>query len=222
MAEQYVHTLIACDPEFAPIPEQVVTFFEGLVNIGASPTSAKLIVMKPSGRFRFFTDPLTGKKKSFSANDHVVLESAADLASMIQSLPQYCVSLDGQGPPRRPPFALYYNGARFEGEYGFTVRCKVRREPTCTSDLADDDRGVLPKFGEACSPLADVGRFRNPASGALIEVAGAGCARLWVEFEFGKWLLPKIEDSLNILDPAIDELASRAFGTKFAQGLHLL
>jgi len=223
MPEQYAHTLIARDPEFAPTYGQIIAFFDGLTNIGASPVSAKLVVMKPSGRLRSFTDPLTGEKKSFPAHDRVVLENIADLASTIQMLQQYIVSLDGQGPPRRPPFALYHNGASFDGEYGFAVRCCLRAEPVCTSDLGDnEDRGALAEFGQSCSTLSETGRFRNPANGAVIEVAGAGCARFWVEFEFGKWLLPKIEDSLDILDPAITKLANWAFAMEFAQGLHLL
>jgi hypothetical protein len=214
MAEQYVHTLIARDPAFAPAPEQIVAFFDGLANVGASPTSARLILMTPSGRLRFFSDPLTGEKKSFPAHDRVVLVGTADLSPMIRPLQQYFVSLDGQGPPRRPPFVLYHNGAPFEGEYGFTVRCRLRAEPVCMSDL--------PEFGQACTTFGEAGLFRNPANGAVIEVAGAGCARFWIEFEFGKWLLPKIEDSLEILDPAIVTLANQVFAIAFAQGLHLL
>ena len=222
MPEQYIHTLIAAPPEFEPTPEQVVAFFNGILDIGASPTSAKLIVMKPSGRLRFFTDPLTGEKKPFPAHDRVVPERTADLVSLIQSASEFSVSLDGQGPPRRPPLALYYDGARFEGDYGFAVRCQLRPKAVCTSDLWDDEDRALPMFGEVCSPVVDVGRFRNPTSGAVIEVAGAHCSRFWVEFEFGKWLLPKIESSLELLDPAITGLADSVFATKFVQGLHLV
>ena len=35
----------------------------------------------------------------------------------------------------------------------------------------------------------------------LMEVANASCGGFWIEFEFGRWLLPKIDDSLEILDP---------------------
>jgi hypothetical protein len=214
MSEQYVHMLIAHDPGFAPAPEQIVAFFDGLASIGASPTSPKLILMKPSGRLRFFTDPLTGEKKSFPAHDRVVLGETADLAPLIQPLQEYFVSLDGQGPTQRPPFMLYHNAAPFEGEYGFSVHCRLRAEPVCTSDL--------PKFGQACSALGEAGVFRNPESGAVIEVAGAGCARFWIEFEFGKWLLPKIGVSLDILELGIVALTNQAFAMEFAQGLHLL
>jgi hypothetical protein len=59
---------------------------------------------------------------------------------------------------------------------------------------------------------------RNP--GALIEVASASCSRFWIEFEFGRWLLPNIESSLDILDPAITKLAAESFRLSFAQGFH--
>jgi len=41
-----------------------------------------------------------------------------------------------------------------------------------------------------------------------------------VEFEFGKWLLPKIDDSLNVLNPSIAAMADQAFSTTLKQGFH--
>ena len=89
------------------------------------------------------------------------------------------------------------------------------------SDLDDEETGCdVPFFGKPCGKQSRTALFRHPLTGALIEVANASCARFWVEFEFGKWLLPKIDDSLNILDPAITDLTDQCFGLAFAQGFH--
>lgn len=89
------------------------------------------------------------------------------------------------------------------------------------SCLGDEQTGKeVPFFGEPC--LRQDATFRHPVTGELIEVANAGCSRFWVEFEFGKWLLPKINTSLNILDPSIAAMAQESFSTAFAQGFHLL
>jgi hypothetical protein len=55
----------------------------------------------------------------------------------------------------------------------------------------------------------------------VIEVAGAGCARFWVEFELGKSLFPPFDrGDLEFLDPGIVAGAERLFGVGFAQGCH--
>jgi hypothetical protein len=223
IVEQYVHTLIPSDPQFSPTSEQISRFFEGLSALGAAPLNPKLLVLKPSGRLRSFTDPLTGETRSFPANDRVSAESTADLAPTIEALQQYYVALEGQGPPRLPPFPLYSESAPFTGSYGFTVGCCLRAEPVSMSDLGDDQtENEVPSFGEACRAGSRTGLFRHPVTDGLIEVANASCARFWVEFEFGKWLLPNIGSSLDILNPAVTELATKSFALSFAQGFHHL
>jgi hypothetical protein len=223
MAEQYVHTLIAKDTQYAPTPEQIIRFCEGLSALGAAPLNPKLSLTKPSGRVRSFTNPLTGETKSIPANDRVTLESTASLVSTIGTLQQYFVALEGKGPPALPPFALYLNDAPFTESYGFIVRCRLRSEPVSMSDLAGEQTGdEVPSFGEPCGVPHATGLFRHPVTNERIEVANAGCARFWLEFEFGKWLLPKIANSLNILDSTIVGLTNDSFGLGFAQGCHLL
>jgi hypothetical protein len=223
VAEQYVHTLIAKDTQYAPKPEQIIRFCDDLSALGAAPLNPKLSLMKSSGRVRSFTNPLTGETRSIPANDRVSLESTASLVSAIGTLQQYFVALEGQGPPALLPFELYLNGAPFTESYGFIVRCRLRGEPVSMSDLAGEQTGDdIPSFGEPCGRPHATGLFRHPVTSERIEVVNAGCARFWLEFEFGKWLLPKIANSLNILDSAIVGLANNSFGLEFAQGCHLL
>ena len=63
-----------------------------------------------------------------------------------------------------------------------------------------------------------MGVFPNPWTGGVIEVADAGCARFWIEFEFGKFIYPKITDNLEVMNPEIVSAGEDCFGTKFAQG----
>jgi len=50
--EQYLHTLIPGTPTFAPTPEQVIHFADGLSALGAEPLNHRLILIRPSGRVR--------------------------------------------------------------------------------------------------------------------------------------------------------------------------
>ncbi len=52
----------------------------------------------------------------------------------------------------------------------------------------------------------------------MIKVPKAVCARFWIEFKFGNWLIPKIDNSLDLLSPSIPMLANQSFGLGFAQG----
>lgn len=220
MAEQYLHTLIPSDANFVPRPEQVKHFIDALSRLGAEPLNSTLILVKPSGRLRTFTDPITGEPRSIPGNERVVLESTADLPPAIGTLREYLVAVDGDGPPRVPAFPLYLEDAPFTETYGFAVRCCLKSERVSMSCLADDQTGSdVPIFGEPCSKQDAL--FQHPATGELIEVANVGSARFWVEFEFGKWLMPKIGSSLNILDPSILATADHAFSTHFTQGFYL-
>jgi hypothetical protein len=130
--------------------------------------------------------------------------STAELAATIAALQQYYIALEGLGPPRLRPFPLYSNNGPITGSYSFTLGCCLRAEPVSMSDLGDErTENEEPSFGEACRGGIRTGLFRHPVTGELIEVANASCARFWVELEFGKWLLPNIGSSLDILDPAI-------------------
>jgi hypothetical protein len=77
---------------------------------------------------------------------------------------------------------------------------------------------TIPAFGSRCEAEPDAGIFSNPWTGSAIEVAGAGCARFWIEFEFGKFVLPRIEDRLDLLSPAVVNLAEDCFKSGFIQG----
>jgi len=222
IVEQYVHTLIPQDAQFCPKPEQVRCFVDGLSTLGAAPRNAELKIVKPSGRLRSGTHPLTGEIITIPGKELIAVDSSANISRVVSSLDQYEVAMEGQGPPTLPAFPMYdLNGAAFVDTYGFSVRCCVEAQPVSMSNLGDEETGDdLPFFGEPCRKPSGSALFRHPLTSVLMEVANASCARFWVEFEFGRWLLPKIDNSLEILNPAITGLANRCFGLEFAQGFH--
>ena len=76
----------------------------------------------------------------------------------------------------------------------------------------------MPGSWSVCKDSIRMGVFPNPWTGGVIEVADAGCARFWIEFEFGKFIYPKITDNLEVINPKIVSAGEECFGTKFAQG----
>jgi hypothetical protein len=221
IVEQYVHTLIPQDAEFCPKPEQVSRFVDGLTKLRAAPLEAQLKILKPSGRVRSFTDPLTGEIRTIPAKEIIALDGVASLGRVISTLDQYVLAMEGHGPPTLPAFPLYVSGAHFADTYAYSVHCCLEAGPVSMCDLGDEQNDKeVPVFGEPCPKESGTGFFRHPITSALIEVENASWARFWIEFEFGKWLLPKIDDSLNILNPEITSLANECFGLVFVQGFH--
>lgn len=226
--EQYIHTLISVDSEFAPESAQVAAFLGELVSqFGFSPISSQrylpgLVVAKPSGRLRWGTNPLTGEKISIPVPEHLNLSRFEDVPTSIEGSAHYTVAQSGQWVGKdRPVVLLKTDGAPFEDNYICTVRCELRPEAVSTSawDIeAGPNTWNIPVFGSECKNAVANGIFPNPWTGDVIEVADAGCARFWVEFEFGKFIYPKVTDRFEVMSPAIVSGAERCFRTKFAQG----
>jgi hypothetical protein len=208
--EQYIHTLIAADSAFVPQSKQIAEFFEILTAtynfriISDTGSEPGLRVMKPSGRLRRGRDPMTGEAVSIPMLDHIKIERINDIPGAIEGLEHYSVLASGEWTVEsRPLVLLTTDEVPFEDTYLCCISCHIRPEPVSTSCWDEDAAGPnsrnVPYFGEACEPGSNVGIFSHPWTGELIEVPDAGCARFWIELEFGKWLLPKMADSLDVL-----------------------
>lgn len=211
---EYSHTLIPDRVEFVPDPEQVGNFLSSLVSIGAAPLKPAVAVSKPSGEVQTFLNPFTGATDSLAVRKATKLSSLAAVPGALNSLDDYDVTLTGKGPPKLPAFTF-----DFKGSYDFLIHCCLRAEVVSTSDWHDEipiTQKVEP-FGQPCSPQDRIGIYHNPNTLKVIEVPNAGCARFWIEFEFGKMLFPPIEDRLDLIDPQIVETAQMAFGVPFLQ-----
>lgn len=230
--EQYIHTLIAADSGFAPEPNPVARFYEEMADsagyriVSNKPAHPGLLLVKPSGRFRTMTgrNVFTGETRSVSVPDfdRQQLAEPSEIGPAIAGLEHYTVYASGEWDPSDAPLQLFTtDGKPFIAESYFCgLRCKAQPAPVTTSawDFAIPTDKKIPKFGSPCGAEPDAGIFSNPWTGSAIIVPGAGCARFWIEFEFGKFVLPRIEDRLDLLSRAVVNLAEECFRTRFVQG----
>lgn len=214
---EYTHTLVPDRVNFVPDPKQVGTFLSSLVSIGASPLRPAITVSKPSGQLRTFKNPLTGETDSFDIRKAGKLKDIAAVPGALKTLDDYNLTITGKGPPKLLAFTFDFNGT-----YDFLVHCCLRPEVVSTSDWHDEVpiKRKVEFFGLPCSQEDRLGIYHNPDTLEVIEVPKAGCARFWIEFEFGKMLFPPIEDRLDLIEPRILEVAEKDFGIKFVQGCH--
>jgi hypothetical protein len=212
---EYTHTLIPDRVEFVPDPMQVGTFLSSLASIGAAPLKPVITVSKLTGEMRTFNNPFTGKTDSYPRRKAEKLKDVAALPGELKGLDDYNVTVTGKGPPKLP--ALVFD---FKGTYDFLVHCCLRAEVVSTSNWHDEVpvKRKVEFFGRPCSSKDRLGIFHNPSTLAVIEVPNAGCARFWIEFEYGKMLFPPIDDRLDLMEPKIVEVADKDFGIKFVQG----
>jgi hypothetical protein len=239
MPETYCHTLIPERIDLAPQPGQVAAFLAALASQGAAPVEGKLRLGKLDG-FRTAVNPITQETISFPRRRYAVVEGVTDVTAALQGLDDYSLQFTGKGPPNIPPLTLWLQdqyprntevklpvevndcaSVEFKGNYDFIIHCCLRGEVVSTSDQHNSVIDPqLPGFGQPDKSHNRLGNFSHPCTKKVIHIPNAGCTRFWIEFEFGKWLLPKIDDSLDLLEPSIVAAARECFGFNFVQGCH--
>jgi len=212
---EYTHTLIPGRVDFVPEPQQLSNFLATIETIGATPLEASITLSKLTGQVRTFQNPFTGLTESSPIRSSEKLQSIDALPAALTDCKDYNIALIGKGPPRLPAFVF-----DFDSRYDFIVRCCQREAVVSTSDWHDEVaiNKKVKFFEEQCSPDDRLGIFHHPDTLKVIEVPHAGCARFWIEFEFGKSLFPKIEDRLDLIEPKIIKSAEQNFGVQFVQG----
>jgi hypothetical protein len=150
--------------------------------------------------------------------DQKKLQSLDEVVNAVVSLQDYELNLACMGRPKLPPLRINFNEP-----YHLGITCRVYSKCRSTSDLHEesncDEKTV--RYGKICSELQTDGLFTNPHNGEILKISGAGCARFWIEFELGKFLLPEFtKNNLEILNPFIVKEAERIFGIKFVQGCY--
>jgi len=214
---EYTHTLIPDRVGFTPDPKQVGAFLASLVSIGAAPLKPAITVSRLSGEVRSFVNPFTGKTETYPTRKADKVKDLSGVPAVLRGLDDYNVTLAGKGPPKLR--ALEFD---FKGPYDFLVHSCLRAEVVSTSDWHDEVpiKRKVEFFGRPCSSKDRLGIFHNPNTLEVIEVPKAGCARFWIEFEYGKMLFPPIADRLELIEPSIIHTAEKEFGSKFEQGCH--
>jgi hypothetical protein len=226
--EQYIHTLIAADSTFTPQSPQVAEFFDGLVAgfsfrvISDKRWQPGLRVAKPGLRTRSGKNVSTGETFTIPVPDQIPVGHTAEIVPLIENLDEYGVRLSGEWPLGAAPLLLLTTDKTpFEAPLTCDVSCNVRPVPVSTSawDVeAGPNLRNVPLFGTPWNGESTTGIFPNPWTGEAIEVPDAGSARFWIEFEFGKFIYPRIEKGLDLLNPLLVEKAVECFQTEFAQG----
>ena len=227
--ETYIHTLIAVDPEFVPQPSQVVDFLAWITTQGGldtkSPTAFQpgFHVIKPSTTMRKYHDPWTGEIREMPGSDRVRCDGADAISSAVEGLQHYGASASGNWNQGKEPLALFTPDEKpFAEVYYGRVACELRECPVSMSSV-DLDMGAhfaneATPFGEPCDSVKDFRLYSNPWTGNRIEAHGASCARFWIEFQSGDFLLPKIDGPFEVMNPAFVAKAEQCFGVKFVQG----
>jgi hypothetical protein len=226
--EQYIHTLIAADAEFTPQPQQVAEFFEALNTafsfrvISNTQWQPGFRVMKPGTRTRTAKNVFTGETRTIPVPDHFVIEKTSEIPPLIENLKEYRVAASGEWPSNAAPLQLLKaDKTPFEENLICDVSCNIRPAPVSTSawdvESGPNFRNV-PPFGSPWNDESTIGVFPNPWTGAAIEVPNAGSARFWIEFEFGKFIYPRVDKSFDVLSPPLVQKAEEYFATRFVQG----
>jgi hypothetical protein len=243
----YTHTLIPDQADYTPPPGRVRDFVRALSELGAAPIDPILQLVSDAewiswldGK-RIITplalaevrrratklmparegrNPLTGETVFVPRRYHTLLSEVEELPLALDRLEQYEFEVSGTGPPKLSLLDFNPESVPFESPFEFRLRCCLSRVIVSTSDYHGDQptgRESQP-FGEPVDKTSGTGYFSNPETLETIKVPGAGCARFRVEFAFGKWLFPKIRETLDLLHPTVVAAANKIFGVNFAQG----
>lgn len=218
--EQYSHTLIAKPKDFAPSAAQVEGFLSSLVRWNVVPDNPTFILRIPTGKFREYpyVNPFTGEKIKSEIKDRKKLDRLEEIASTLELLQDYEIEVSSAGIPKLPPLVI-----DFRGDYHVGITCFVYSTPRSTSDLHENsvaEENVI-SYRKPCTELPRDGYFTDPHTMKTIKIPDAGCARFWVEFELGKFLVPEFTNQkLEFLNPAIVSEAKRIFEIDFVQGCY--
>jgi hypothetical protein len=218
--EQYSQTLIATAKEFIPSGQQIETFLSMMLELNVVPGDPKIGLRIRTGKIREypFVNPFTQKKMTAEVKDCKQIENLASVSEALKALNDYEIEVASFGQPKQPPLEV-----DFKDSYHVGVTCFVSSKPRSTSDLHDDKKNGKQSalYNQLCPEMPAEGLFTNPHTLETIKVQDAGYARFWVQFELGKFLLPKFDkNGLELLNPLIVAEAEKIFGIKFVQGCH--
>jgi hypothetical protein len=219
MSHLYQHLLIPPSPEFVPNEEMVENYFEELKALQMLPIEPNFKTLVFTGRERLVaTNPRTREKcygPEFNVHRFTELNAAAN---SVGGQSAYDFSVEGKGSVSVQPFNLYSGdnyasqapGNLWSGEFSYSINCRLRSKSThflhspkgCKCKIHTDERAV----------------FKIPWSDKSIRTPGPASARFWIEFSVGEYLMPRIKNSLEILNQQLYAVANRVFGICFIQG----
>jgi hypothetical protein len=230
MGMSYSHTLIPDRVDYVPHPRQVADFFSALVELGAAPRQAELVLKTEKEPLRRAGLLVTGRKRSsvnrsgqpvVEGSCMTAVDSIPSIGPALEGLDGYELRMRGTGP-LTPLFRFDVELCPEDQSYDFEISCCLRPGVVSMSDYhhevatIPEARTVVP-FGETCNAANRTGFFVNHKTIELIRVPGAGYARFWIEFAFGKWVFPEMKDnSLDLLPANVVDAAQQIFEVRYA------
>ena len=225
--EQYAHLLIAADPEYAAQPARVVNFLELLKNDfhfrfvkSKQEWLPGLMARTSAETVRTMKDVYTGEARTLKLPKWFELEQISEIPALVGSEPKYGVTVSGKWPQNDVPIQmLVADGTTIDQDLICFAGCSQRAQAVCTGDWWGEAHcGECEfDFDNPESPVQSLGVFTHPCTGNKVEVPGAGRARFWIELEFGKFIIPKMTDSFDLLRQDFVKAVEECFGARFIQ-----
>jgi hypothetical protein len=224
--EQYVQMLVPADPHFAPAPVQIAAYFEMLAESRHFELDWDIPYVHPLRVFKLLSKAEIEKAIEASAPRRVFprlerfhLQTYSEIPPAIEGLPRSSVSTSGSWSTDFPPIKISKSlwPAREKGLY-CSVGCDLRPEPVLTSNwwTVENSTGLL-QFGDSVDTIPASGIFTHPISHRNIEIPSAGCARFWVSFDFGVWLLSYMPEDFDLLEPGLIRATEDLFLVRMTQ-----
>jgi hypothetical protein len=237
MSLNYTHLLIPLSPEYRPDAGAIAKFMQDIIDgnyIAASTKIAFAKVVKGTPSVRQVPNPFTGKTLSLKMPSRrrdrpQQLGDVTQITGLATDQPEYDVWVECVGAPRNPPLDIGHveNDAwkKMDDPYHLEIRCRVRARIVRLFRLQSEEQLHRPPasanmeliFDEDCDLNEHDGLFVHPELGA-IRIPNAGCGTFWIEFNYGKFIFPRVKDkSVNLMQESIVNLAKTTFGTEFVQ-----
>jgi hypothetical protein len=224
--EEYAQLLICADRGLVPTASQISALYKQLQSkhgfrfVVRPPFEPGILIITPSDKPRIARNQFTGEEISLPGLDRKFLNSVDEIPGTAAEKKHYTVRVNGEWSKSDLPIELRsIDGSPIEGGFICAVECAVRSEAVCTSSFefeSEAAQGPL-TFDDPKSPVESLGIYQNPWNLSRMEVPGAGSARFWISFEFGKWLFPDLKDGFNLLEPLLVADAEGSFGVRFFQ-----
>jgi hypothetical protein len=236
MSLSYKHFLIPLVPEYRPEPVGIAKFGRKIIENGhvAKDFTISFAQLRSDLRTRTLKNAYTGETINIRAPSRrsEKTETLTDISQIIEAGAghrEYDVTISGDGIPANPPLIVgIVENDRWEpwaNAYHHAVTCRVRSNIVRLYHLESekdihrpaDITKYQPRFDEDCSIDEREGIFVHPELGA-IRIPNAGCGMFRIEFNYGKFLFPRLRDNyINVLDDSIVAMARDVFGCDFVQ-----
>jgi hypothetical protein len=232
--EEYTHRLIAISKSYRPTAGIVSHFLAQVIDAGATGPDHYIEfrkVVKAEPTYYSVPNPFTGKQdrrrmRTRRKPNEQRLDNALQLVDLAESELEYEVSVISSLPPANPPLDVGSpdkdaGWRRWEGAYHLAIRCCVRDSVVRLSQLSNAEGKYdleSPSFDDDCAEGELDGLFVHPESPIVIPITGAGSGRFWIEFEYGKFIYPRLGTAgLSLLRDGVRRLAMENFETPFVE-----